>query len=129
MQEDASLALESCCGCVVDLLVEKAVFESELAKCSAWLDDQRSICERLQKDNDVLDGERLALEYDKFERDRENEELKYKLLEADETRKRQQEQHRLEQRQVETAEQETRIKYEKHFVTLSSEIETLQSQW
>ena len=68
----------------------------------------------------------LSRQKKKYERETELEELRFKYLEVKEKYDMQEGLHQKEQRAFESASQELRIKYEKHFKSLSSEIENLQ---
>ena len=125
-RRQAAERAEELCSCVAYLLADRAATAVESGKADGLLRNQRAICEKLQNANELIDAERLAVEYQKYERETELEELRFKYLEVKEKYDMQEGLHQKEQRAFESASQELRIKYEKHFKSLSSEIENLQ---
>lgn len=125
-RRQAAERAEELCSCVTYLLADRAATAVESGKADGLLRNQRAICEKLQNANELIDAERLAVEYQKYERETELEELRFKYLEVKEKYNMQEGLHQKEQRAFESASQELRIKYEKHFKSLSSEIENLQ---
>ncbi|QDZ25690.1 hypothetical protein A3770_18p82080 [Chloropicon primus] len=116
------------CSCITHLLVDGIAEKCESGKAERLLRNQRTICEKLQNANDLIDAERLAIEYQKYERETELEEMRFKYVEVKEKYDMQEGLHQKEQRAFESASQELKIKYEKHFKSLSLEIENLQRQ-
>ena len=116
------------CSCIAELIVDGVAAKCEARKTETLLRNQRTICEKLQTANELIDAERLAIEYQKYERETELEEVTFKFTEVREKYDLQEGLHQKEQRAFEAASQELKIKYEKHFKSLSAEIENLQRQ-
>ena len=116
------------CSHITHLLVDAAATACESGRTERLLRNQRTICEKLQTANELVDAERLAMEYQKYEKETELEEVNFKFVELKEKYDLQESLHQKEQRAFEQAAQDLKIKYEKHFKSLSSEIENLQKK-
>ena len=127
-EQDSRKKVTELCSCITDLIVAGATNLSETGRTSRLLEKFRERCARVQKENEVVDAERLAMEYQKYEKETELEELNFKFEELKQKFDMQEGLHLKEQRAFETASQELKIKYEKHFKALSFEIENLQRQ-